>query len=372
MYKSIVASCDTYYYMVANDLGVDTIHDEMQRFGFGEVTGIDIAGEAKGLLPSTAWKRSAYKRPEQQKWYAGETISLGIGQGYNSFTILQLATAIGTLANDGIRMKPHLVKEVDDLVSKQVEPVAPQLVNKLTVKPEYLEVVHRAMVGVNVEGTAAAAFRGAGYTSGGKTGTAQVIGIKQGEKYNAAQLDERHRDHALFIAYAPAENPTVAVAMVVENGGFGAAAAAPIARRIFDFLLMGQYPSAEDIAAVQQAKATTPIGTPRPADAAWPPAGSNGAAGVPATPASAAQMASAGSATRAASAPVVASAKAASSAKAAALAASAPALPSPPAISALAGIHPAFVQAVLAANPALAAPAQPVALPAAPPASAPR
>jgi penicillin-binding protein 2 len=290
MYRSIVLSCDTYYYMLANDLGVDTIHEYMSHFGFGELTGIDIQGESRGLLPSTEWKRKAYKKAEQQKWYAGETISLGIGQGYNSFTILQLASALSTLVNSGVRMKPHLVKEVVDVTSKEVKPVAPQEVSKLAVKPENIATILRAMVGVNIEGTSAAAFKGAAYTSGGKTGTAQVVTIAQNAKYNASQVDERHRDHALFIAYAPADDPKIAVAMIVENGGFGASAAAPIARRVFDFELLGQYPSAEDMDAVRQAKATTPIGTPRGIDASWPPATSNAPGTAPA-PMGAASMA---------------------------------------------------------------------------------
>src|SRR4051812_9061161 len=233
MYKSIVASCDTYYYMLANDLGVDVIHEQLSHFGFGEITGIDIAGESRGLLPSTAWKRAAYKKAEQQKWYAGETISLGIGQGYNNFTVLQIATATATVANDGVRMKPHLVKDIVEEIGKKAHPVAPQETGRLHVKPENIAFVKRAMVGVTQEGTSAAVFKGAGYTSGGKTGTAQVLGLKANEKYHASEVDERHRDHALYIAYAPADNPQIALAMVVENGGFGAAAAAPIARRVF-------------------------------------------------------------------------------------------------------------------------------------------
>jgi penicillin-binding protein 2 len=263
MYKSIVQSCDTYYYMLANDLGVDTIHEHMQRLGFGDLTGIDILGESHGLLPSTQWKRNAYRKPEQQKWYAGETISLGIGQGYNNFTVLQMAQALSTLVNSGVRMKPHLVHETVDIVTHQAHPVAGEVAARLTAKPENIAVIRNAMVGVNIEGTSSSAFRGAGYTSGGKTGTAQVVGIAQGAKYNASQVDERHRDHALFIAYAPADDPKIALAMIVENAGFGAQAAAPIARRAFDYWLMGQYPSEEDIAAVRQAKATTPIGKPR-------------------------------------------------------------------------------------------------------------
>jgi penicillin-binding protein 2 len=274
--------------MVANDLGVDTIHDQLKQFGFGELTGIDIAGESKGLLPSTEWKRKAYKRPEQQKWYAGETISLGIGQGYNNYTIVQLADAVSSLANNGVRMKPHLVKEVVDVTTHQEKPVAPQVLGKVNVTPEHLAIVKRAMIGVNIEGTGAAPFKGAKYTSAGKTGTAQVITIKQGEKYNASRIDERQRDHALFIAYAPAEDPQIALAMIVENGGFGASSAAPIARRVFDFELLGQYPSLEDMAAVREAKATAPIGTPRGIDAAWPP--TDAGASPAASPASSAGM----------------------------------------------------------------------------------
>ena len=273
MYRSIVQSCDTYYYMLASDLGVDTIHEQLSRFGFGAITGIDILGESRGLLPSTEWKRRNYKRPEQQKWYAGETISLGIGQGYNNFTMLQLASATGTLANNGVKMKPHLVRQVVDIVTREPNSAVHEAIGERIAKPENIAVIRNALVGVNLEGTSAAAFRGAGYTSGGKTGTAQVIQIKQGEKYDASRIDERHRDHALFIAYAPAENPKIALAMVVENAGFGAAHAAPIARRAFDYWIMGQYPSVEDLALVKKGQATTPLGKPRvAADVAWPQA----------------------------------------------------------------------------------------------------
>ncbi|MEI7762675.1 MAG: penicillin-binding protein 2, partial [Comamonadaceae bacterium] len=263
MYQSIVQSCDTYYYMLANDLGVDTIHEQMQRFGFGEFTGIDIFGEVRGLLPSTDWKRRAYKRADQQKWYAGETISLGIGQGYNNFTMLQLASATATLANDGIKMKPHLVKEVVDILTHAPTATTREAVGEVIAKAANIAIIKNALVGVNIEGTSAAAFRGAGYTSGGKTGTAQVIQIKQNEKYVAAKTEERFRDHALFTAFAPAEEPKIALAMVVENAGFGSQNAAPIARRIFDYWLLQQYPSEEDIAAVQKAQAPAPIGKVR-------------------------------------------------------------------------------------------------------------
>jgi penicillin-binding protein 2 len=274
MYSSIVQSCDTYYYILANDLGVDTIHAQMQRFGFGELTGIDIFGEVRGLLPSTDWKRRAYKRTDQQKWYAGETISLGIGQGYNNFTMLQLASATATLANNGVKMKPHLVKEVVDIMTHAPTTTSHETMGEVIAKAANIAVIKNAMVGVNTEGTSAAAFRGASYTSGGKTGTAQVVQIKQNEKYVASRMEERFRDHALFTAFAPADEPKIALAMVVENAGFGSQNAAPIARRIFDYWLLNQYPSEEDMAAVQKAQAPAPIGKPRTvAEIPWPPAG---------------------------------------------------------------------------------------------------
>ncbi len=273
MYQSIVQSCDTYYYMLANDLGVDRIHQQMQRFGFGELTGIDIEGEVHGLLPSTAWKRKAYKRADQQKWYAGETISLGIGQGYNNFTVLQLASAVATLANNGIKMKPHLVKEVVDVLTHQSSATVRQAQGQAIAQPANIAVVKNAMMGVNLEGTASASFRGAPYSSGGKTGTAQVIQIKQNEKYVASRTEERLRDHALFTAFAPAEEPTIALALVIENAGFGAKYSAPIARRVIDYWLLGQYPSEEDIAAVQKGQSPAPLGKPRSlAEVPWPPA----------------------------------------------------------------------------------------------------
>ena len=265
MRRSIVESCDTYYYLLARDMGVDLMHDHLKPLGFGQYTGIDILGESRGILPSTEWKRKAYKKPEQQRWYSGETISLGIGQGYNSFTMLQLAQATATVVNDGVQMRPHLVREVVDPITAERRAIAKEPVAELKYKPEHLATIRQALVDVNLFGTSAASFSGAPYTSGGKTGTAQVFTVKQNEKYNASRIDERLRDHALFMAYAPAEQPKVVLAMVVENAGFGAQNAAPIARRVFDYVVMGQYPSPEDIAAVQRGQATRPIGVPRPA-----------------------------------------------------------------------------------------------------------
>ena len=264
MYKSIVQSCDTYYYTLANDLGVDAMHDFMAPLGLGRLTGIDLQGELRGILPSTEWKRKAYRKKEAQKWYAGETISLGIGQGYNTFTMLQLAQAEATVAAGGQRFKPHLVRAVENYDTRVARELAFPPLPKLEWKPEHVAFIHGALYGVTQEGTSARSFVNAPYKSGGKTGTAQVIEIKANEKYNAAKMDERHRDHALYAAFAPLDEPRVAVAIVVENAGFGAGAAAPIARRIFDYLLAGVYPSEADIAATQLGQSTAPIGTPRP------------------------------------------------------------------------------------------------------------
>ncbi len=239
MHRSIVKSSDIYYYQLANDLGVDAIHDFMKPWGFGQITGIDVEGEQTGILPSTAWKERRFK----QKWYPGETISIGIGQGYNAFTLLQLAHATASLANDGVVMKPHLIKEVDDLRTGEKRLTVPKESYRIPVKPEHMKFVRDAMVDVNVSGTGRVAFQGAPYKVGGKTGTAQVISIKQGEKYNESKTAERHRDHSLFIAFAPADDPKIAIAVLVENGGFGARAAAPIARAAIDYYLLGKKPA---------------------------------------------------------------------------------------------------------------------------------
>ncbi len=242
MVKSIVVSCDTYYYTLANKKGIDLISDFMGKLGFGSRTGIDIEGESTGVLPSQAWKKKRFKKPEQQKWYAGETISIGIGQGYNAYTPLQLAHATATLAAGGIMFKPHIVKYVVDAQTGQRRVVEPTPVADLGFKPEHLDVIRRGMVGVMTGGTGARAFAGAKYEAAGKTGTAQVFSLK-GAKYKESETHERLRDHALFIAYAPANDPKIALAVLVENGGFGAAAAAPIARQVLDYYLLGVKPA---------------------------------------------------------------------------------------------------------------------------------
>jgi penicillin-binding protein 2 len=267
MHLSIVRSSNVYYYTLANEMGVDAIHDFMKPLGFGQLTGIDINGEVRGVLPSQDWKRRTYKKAEQQKWYAGETISLGIGQGYNTFTMLQLAHATATLAQGGVQHKPRLVLATQDSVSQALRPATVTAPLDLGYKPEHVAIIKRALASVTQDGTSARVFAGAGYLSAGKTGTAQAVSIGQKDKYNASKLEEHQRDHSLYMAFAPVDAPQVALAVVVENAGFGAAHAAPIARRVFDYLLMGQYPSEEDMAAVQKGLAASPIGKPREAAA---------------------------------------------------------------------------------------------------------
>jgi penicillin-binding protein 2 len=242
LFKSIVVSSDTYYYMLANDMGIDAIAAYMKNFGFGAKTGIDLQGELPGVLPSPEWKVKRFRRPEQQKWYPGETISIGIGQGYNSYTPIQLAQAVATLANGGTLYRPHLVAYIDNPRTGERRNFEPEVVHRIPARADHVDFVKRAMAGVNKEGTAARAFNGAQYTSGGKTGTAQVVAMKQNEKYDEKKVAERHRDHSWFIAFAPIENPKIALAVIVENGGFGARAAAPIARTMFDYYLLGKLP----------------------------------------------------------------------------------------------------------------------------------
>ena len=265
MRAAIVSSSNVYFYSLANEMGVDLIHDELEPFGLGRRTEIDLQGELPGVLPSQAWKRRYFaKSPANQKWFAGETISLGIGQGYNSFTMLQLATAYSTIASGGQRYRPRLVREVEDVVRHERRRVASDALTPLPLRPEDVNVIRNAMHGVTLEGTSQRVFAGAAYTSGGKTGTAQAVGLRAGEKYKDVKADERKRDHSLYVAFAPVEQPVIALALIVENAGWGSAAAAPIARRVFDFVLAGQYPNEEDIALTQQGKTMAPVGTPRP------------------------------------------------------------------------------------------------------------
>ena len=265
MNRAIVESSNVYFYSLANEMGVDTIHDFMKPLGFGQITGIDINGEVKGILPSQAWKKQYFKKAEAQKWFAGETISLGIGQGYNSFTMLQMAQATATVVNNGIQHRPRLVIGTQDSVTRSMKPLALAPAVDLGYNPEHVAIIRKALVGVTQGGTSAKVFAGAGYLSGGKTGTAQAVALAANTKYNSAKMEESQRDHSLYVAMAPAEDPKIAIAVIVENAGWGAAAAAPLARRAFDYMLLGQYPSEEDMAAVKLGQAGAPIGKPRKA-----------------------------------------------------------------------------------------------------------
>ncbi|MBT9614334.1 MAG: penicillin-binding protein 2 [Burkholderiales bacterium] len=239
LHKSLVISCDTYYYGLAVDLGIDNIFNFISHFGFGKKTGIDIEGERTGLLPSVEWKLKRFK----QKWYVGDTVSVGIGQGYNLATPLQLAVATATIANSGTQMRPLLVRQIENSKTNVITPRPAETISILPIKPENMVLVRNALVDVTRPGgTAARASAGAPYAMAGKTGTAQVVGMKQGEKYVESRVAERHRDHALFIAYAPADDPKIAIAVLVENGGHGGSTAAPIARAVFDYYLLGKLP----------------------------------------------------------------------------------------------------------------------------------
>ena len=246
LFKAIQQSCDTYFYSLANDMGIDKMHDYLTKFGFGSKTGIDLAGERPGLIPSQAWKEKRY----HQQWYPGDTVSAGIGQGYVLVTPLQLAFAVATLANNGVGYRPHLIREIEHSGGES-DPVPLEPPIDLHLDPQNVALVKSAMKAVTKPGgTAVSANYGTPYDIAGKTGTAQVVGIKQGETYDAKELSERNRDHAWFIAFAPADKPKLAVAVLVENGGHGGSTAAPIARKVFDYYLLGKVPANEKDATV--------------------------------------------------------------------------------------------------------------------------
>jgi penicillin-binding protein 2 len=242
MRRAITISCDTFFYGLAMELGIEKLTDFVRFFGFGEKSGIDIAGEVGGLLPTPKWKQRRFKQP----WYKGETVIVGIGQGYTLATPMQLAQATAILANKGVAMRPHLVSSITNSKTGVNKVNKPFINNTIILKDKNLEIVKLGMIDVTLPGgTAAAVGANAGYSIAAKTGTAQVIGIKQNEKYNEKLINERHRDHALFIAYAPAENPTIAVAVIVENGSHGGSTAGPIARKVMDYYLLGKLPVVE-------------------------------------------------------------------------------------------------------------------------------
>lgn len=234
--KSIAISSDVYYYWLASELGVERISRFMQPWGFGQKTGIDLLGEQPGVLPTPEWKKRRYRK----NWYPGDTVNLGIGQGYNQFTLLQLAHAVSTLANRGTVMTPHVVRRIVDPQSKSVTWPSRTPTGKIPVTKEHLETVITAMTDVPRIGTARKVFADVPYEVAGKTGTAQVISIAEDQRYDSKKLARRHHDHGLFIAFAPAKNPEIAIAVIRENGGFGAQAAAPVAKAMMDYWLLGK------------------------------------------------------------------------------------------------------------------------------------
>ncbi|GAB1576383.1 penicillin-binding protein 2 [Bordetella petrii] len=278
MHRAIVVSSDTYFYSLGPEIGVNALHDFSKQFGFGQITGIDLDGERTGVLPSTEWKRKAYKQRERQRWYAGETISVAVGQGYNSFTLLQLAQATSTLASNGAYRTPHLVHATRDTRTGQITrtPSTPEY--RIPLKQQNVDIIKAAMADVVRVGTARRAFADTPYQAAGKTGTAQVFSLR-GAQYRASELDERLRDHALFMGFAPFDRPRIAVALLVENAGWGASVAAPIARKVFDFWLAKTAPaaplppaagSAPDASAPAAAPPSPPARTPEPAPAPRP------------------------------------------------------------------------------------------------------
>ena len=256
LFKSIVVSCDTYYYGLAVEMGIDNIAAYLSNFGFGKKTGIDLQGEKSGILPSTEWKMERFK----QKWYSGDTVSVGIGQGYSLVTPLQLAAATATLANGGIAYKPHLVREVRNSSTNVTHKLENPPETDVKIDPAHFDLVRRAMVAVTQPGgTAVSASAGATYAIAGKTGTAQVVGMKQGEKYDASKISERNRDHAWFISFAPAEQPRIAVVVLAENGGHGGGTAAPIARKVLDYYLLGKVPKPAELPAIAEPAAASGV-----------------------------------------------------------------------------------------------------------------
>lgn len=239
--KAIQVSSDTFFYRLGYEMGIDKASSYLAQFGFGQKTGIDLPSEYAGVLPSREWKAKRFAKssdPTAKEWRAGEMVSVSIGQGYNAYTPLQMAHATASLANNGVVYQPHLVKEVLDFGARKITRINPNPERQIPFKADNFEYVKRAMEKVlKPGGTAHRIGGGLAYTMGGKTGTAQVVQIKQGGRYNAAALREQHRDHAWFISFAPLEKPEIAIAVILENGGWGAYAA-PLAREMTDFYML--------------------------------------------------------------------------------------------------------------------------------------
>ena len=239
--KAIQVSSDTFFYRLGYEMGIDKASPYLAQFGFGQKTGIDLPSEYVGVLPSREWKAKRFAKssdPTAKEWRAGEMVSVSIGQGYNAYTPLQMAHATASLANNGVVHQPHLVKEVLDFGARKITRINPNPERQIPFKADNFEYVKRAMEKVlKPGGTAHRIGGGLAYTMGGKTGTAQVVQIKQGGRYNAVALREQHRDHAWFISFAPLEKPEIAIAVILENGGWGAYAA-PLAREMTDFYML--------------------------------------------------------------------------------------------------------------------------------------
>jgi penicillin-binding protein 2 len=263
---AIAHSSDVFFYKLAWRMGIDKLAEGLAPFGYGQLTGIDIAGERPGVLPSPAWKRTVFKRPVDQIWFPGETVNLGVGQGYLLVTPLQLAHVAGVLAERGRSFRPRLVTGMRDADGrlKMLPPVEEAPVTGVAAAD--WDTVLNAMVAVTQRGTGALAFAKAAYTAGGKTGTAQVYTVAQNAKYNAKTVSDKLRDHAWFIAYAPADAPRIAVAVLVENAGFGASNAGPVARKVLDAYLLDKDGKVKPFATSPQGE--TPDTSPKPAPAA--------------------------------------------------------------------------------------------------------
>ena len=240
LHDAIAQSCDVYFYEISRDIGIDTMHDYLDRFGLGTKTGLDIGGESTGLVPSKEWKKNNFRDRDNQRWYHGETVIASIGQGYMLATPLQLASAAAALATRGKRYRPHMVAAIEDALTEERRMIRPERLADVEISNDFywenvIGAMHDVMQGPR--GTARAVGVGAPYEMAGKSGTAQVVSIAQEDKYDDVELEERQRDHALFISFAPLENPRIAVALIVENGESGSGLAAPIAKAIMDAYL---------------------------------------------------------------------------------------------------------------------------------------
>jgi penicillin-binding protein 2 len=266
---AIAKSSDVYFYKLAHEMGIDKLDEGLAPFGYGQLTGIDISGERPGLLPSPAWKKTAFKHPADQVWFPGETVNLGVGQGYLQVTPLQLAHIVGVIGERGRSFRPRLLIGTRAPDGRMTAAASVEEKPVTGISAEDWTTVIKAMMGTMTYGTGHIAFAKAAYSAGGKTGTAQVYSVGQNEKYNAKTVAENKRDHAWFVAFAPAEEPRIAIAVLAENAGFGAGTAAPIARQVLDAYLLGEdgnlKPEFEPSPAARAVLETAPEATADPA-----------------------------------------------------------------------------------------------------------